>query len=319
MLFKNRDFLWDINVDLQHELIHGLSVNFAYNHNWDGNFTVTQTVVNGRALGPSDYDEFCITVPNDSRLPNAGQQRCGFYDIKRDLFGQGILRVTNAKELEGANGNSGLPQRYWDGFTFGASGRLPSDIRIGGGLDFGRQVDDHCFTVDIPNQPRDINGSSGLTTWNGYNSTGDGACRVITSWADTMDFRMNGSIPFKGGFTGSFILRNTVGDTQNATITASAANVTFKNGRAANTLTTPQTVNLITPNSKFGKRFNQLDLAVSKNVNVGWGRLRLAFDVYNALNSNSIQNSVSSYSAIWLRPTTFLDPRLARVTAALQF
>jgi hypothetical protein len=190
----------------------------------------------------------------------------------------------------------------------------------------GRNVDDHCFTVDYPNQPRDIGGSTGGTTWNSFNSTGEGACRVVTSWKNTMDFRMNGSIPFKGGFTGSFILRNTVGDTQNATLsvsrptaTSNPYQLTFKDGRAATTLTTTQSLNLITPNSKFGSRFNQLDLAVSKSLDIGWGRLRLAFDLYNALNSNSVQNSTSAYSSIWLRPTTFLDPRLARVTAAIQF
>ena len=51
-----------------------------------------------------------------------------------------------------------------------------------------------------------------------------------------------------------------------------------------------QGITLITPNSLFGARFNQLDLAVNKTLDIGWGKLRLAFDVYNALNSNSIQN-----------------------------
>src|SRR5262249_51801909 len=92
-------------------------------------------------------------------------------------------------------------------------------------------------------------------------------------------------------------------------------------------------VNLITPNSLYGPRFNQLDLSVSKSVGIGWGRLRLSFDLYNALNSNSIQNVTTAYSASvvggqvvsaptanrWQRATTFLDPRLARVTAAIQF
>ncbi|HUR34862.1 MAG TPA: hypothetical protein VM032_13765, partial [Vicinamibacterales bacterium] len=83
-------------------------------------------------------------------------------------------------------------------------------------------------------------------------------------------------------------------------------------------------VNLITPKSLYGPRFNQLDLAISKSLNVGWGRLRLAFDVYNALNNNSVQNVTTTYSLAasanrWQRPTTFLDPRLARVTAAIQF
>jgi len=183
--------------------------------------------------------------------------------------------------------------------------------------------------VDIPNQPRDINGTTGLTTWNGLNSTGDGACHVVTSWADTLDFRFNGSVPIKGGFNASFIFRNTVGATENAaltvavpTATSNPVNLTFKNGRAATTLTTAQALNLITPNSLFGARFNQLDLAISKSLNIGWGKVRLAFDLYNALNSNSIQNVTTTYGLSgnrWTRPTTFLDPRLARVTAALQF
>src|SRR5205085_2116737 len=70
---KNRDFLWDYNIDLQHEIIHGLSLDVGYNHNWDGNFTVTDRTT----YNPSTYDEFCVTVPNDPRLENAGQTRCG--------------------------------------------------------------------------------------------------------------------------------------------------------------------------------------------------------------------------------------------------
>jgi hypothetical protein len=320
-VLHNRDFLWDVNVDLQHEIVHGLSVDVGYNHNWDGSFTVTENTL----TDPSSYDEFCVTVPNDPRLPTAGQQQCGYYDIKPSLFGQGTLRVTNAKEFVGKNGNTKLPQRYWDGIWVSVSGRLPRNIALGGGVDIGRQVDDHCFTVDIPNQPNDVTGSGGTTfSWNTFNTSGPGFCRVVTAWANNLDFRLNGSIPIKGGFNGSFIFRNTPGATENATMTVTAANITFKNGRASNTLQANQVINLITPNSLFGDRFSQLDLSLNRSFNIGWGRLRLAFDLYNALNGNSIQNvttTVSSNAATnqWLRPTTFLDPRLARVTVNLQF
>ena len=74
----NRDFLWDTNVILQHELTHGLSLELGYNHNQDGNFTVTDYIgLNGQPLTAADYDEFCITVPTDSRLPTSGQRQCG--------------------------------------------------------------------------------------------------------------------------------------------------------------------------------------------------------------------------------------------------
>jgi hypothetical protein len=338
----NRDFLWDFNIDLQHEIMHGLSVDVGYNHNWDGNFTVTENT----ALDPSSYDEFCIQVPVDSRLPNSGQQKCGFYDLKPGLLGLGQLRVTNAKEYVGKNGNSRLPYRHWDGFWVSADGRLPYNIRVGGGVDVGKNVDDHCFTVDMPNNPADITGTApGVlgATWSSttFNSQGAGACHVETSWMNNLDFRLNGSIPIKGGFTGSFIFRNTRGAALNAIWVVTAANVTFKDPAREAIKNTPTgalssgsiSTNLITPNSLYGDRFNQLDLSINKSLNIGWGRLRLAFDLYNALNANSIQNVTTAYSASlvsgqyvssptanrWQRPTTFLDPRLARVTVALQF
>ena len=103
-----------------------------------------------------------------------------------------------------------------------------------------------------------------------------------------------------------------------ATLAVTSANVTFKDP-ARTTLTTAQTVNLYAPNSQFGDRFSQLDVAVSKTFNIGWGRVRAALDVYNALNSNSVQSAISAYSTRWLRPVGFLDARLARLTASINF
>ena len=132
----------------------------------------------------------------------------------------------------------------------------------------------------------------------------------MTSWADNMDFRINGSIPIRW-FQRKLHLPNTPGAALNAVLTATAANITFKNGCAASTLTTAQALNLITPNSQFGPRFNQLDLAINKSLDIGWGKLRLAFDLYNA-QQQPVQNVTTAYSLTasanrWQRPTTFLD------------
>ena len=294
----NRDYLWDINLEVQHEVLKGLSVSAGYNRNWDGNFTVTENTL----VGPQNFDEYCITAPADPRLPGGGgKQLCGYYDIQPAFFGLGTLRVTNAKEF-------GKPERYWDGFTFAANGRLPRGVKLGGGLDLGRQVDDHCYTVDVPNQPNDITNVN----------LGGPFCRIVTSWGDTMDFRFRGSIPLKGGFDASFIYRNTPGAELSSLLTVTSADVKFKNP-ARTTLTAAKTVNLYAPNSVYGDRFKQLDVAVNKSFNIGWGRLRTALDIYNVLNGNSIQSVVTAYSTRWLRPVGFLDARLARVTAAIQF
>ena len=311
----NRDFLWDVNVQFDHEIVHGLSVNAGYNHNWDGKFVITDNTL----LNASSYDEYCITAPSDPRLPagTGGQQLCGYYDIKPALFGLGTLKVTNSNEF-------GTQKRYWDGFVLGANGRLPHGITIGGGVDTGRQVDDHCYTVDIPNQPNNINNAS---------FGGGPFCRIETSFMNNLDFRLRGSVPIKGGFNASFIFRNTPGAEQSALLTVANPSatsnpfgVTFKNGRAPNTLTATKSLNLYAPNSVYGDRFTQLDVALNKSFNLGFGRLRAALDVYNALNSSSFQTVRTAYTAAnaapataWLRPTGFLDARLARVTASIQF
>ena len=149
-------------------------------------------------------------------------------------------------------------------------------------------------------------------------NTGGPFCRSVTSWGDLLDFRFRGSVPLKGGVDASFIYRNTPGAEQSALLTITSADVRFKNP-ARTTLTSAKIVNLYTPNSVFGSRFTQLDVAVNKSFNIGWGRLRTAFDIYNVLNSNSVQNVVTAYGTRWLRPIGFLDARLARVTASLQF
>ena len=304
----NRDFLWDINVEVEHQIRDGLSVNVGYNHNWDGSFTVTENTL----LGPESFDEFCITVPNDPRLPNAGQQQCGYYDVKQALFGQGQTRVTNAKEF-------GKQQRYWDGFWLGMNGRLPKNITVGGGLDIGRQVDDHCLTVDRPNQPNNITGAPlrGGSLAPAANATSP-FCRVVTDWENLFDVRLRASVPLPWDFNASFIYRNTPGAPQDATLAVTSAAVQFKDPTRT-ALTTAQTVTLYAPNSVYGDRFSQLDMAVSKSFNTGVGRLRAALDVYNALNSNSVQSVITAYSTRWLRPSGFLNGRLARLTASINF
>jgi hypothetical protein len=163
--------------------------------------------------------------------------------------------------------------------------------------------------VDIPNQPAGITGGQ---------LPGGPFCRIVTSWAHLADFRLRGSVPIKGGFSASAIYRNTPGAEESALMTVTSKDVQFVDpSRTA--LTTSQTVYLYAPNSVYGPRFQQLDVAVNKTFNLGWSRLRAAFDVYNVLNSNSVQNVNTTYGSSWLKPTTFLDARLARITASLEF
>jgi hypothetical protein len=58
---------------MQHQLRTGLGVSVGYFRTWYGGFLVTDNL----AVKPSDYDEYCVTAPVESRLPNSGKQLCG--------------------------------------------------------------------------------------------------------------------------------------------------------------------------------------------------------------------------------------------------
>jgi hypothetical protein len=309
VISANRDHLWEINAEVQHEITQGLSVSAGYNRNWDGSFQITENTL----VGPQNFDEFCVTAPRDSRLPGGGgNELCGYYDVNPAFFGQGTLRVTDSREF-------GKLQRYWDGFAFAVNGRLPKSIRVGGGLELGKQVDDHCVTADMPNQPLGIDGNPRPGLRGGLPVLEGNFCRIVTDWANLMDFRLHGSVPLPAGFSTSFIYRNTPGAPIMADLTVTSAQVRFKNP-ARTALNTAQTVTLYAPNSVYGDRFTQLDLALNKTINLGRSRLVASLDLYNALNSSSIQTVIAAYSTTrWQRPITFLDARLLRVTGTLSF
>jgi hypothetical protein len=300
----NREYLWDMVAQLQHEVFRGLSVSFEYNRNWDGSFQVTDNTL----VGPQDYDEFCITMPNDPRLPNSGGELCGLYDIDPSLFGRGTQRVTDSRAF-------GKQQRYWNGFNIAANGRLPRGATLGGGVDFGRQVDDHCYTVDIPNQPAGLTGAA---------LAGGPFCKIVTSWGNLLDFRLRGSVPLPFGLSTGFVYRNTPGAEVNANLTVARGSSVIRfvdPARTAASLTTAtRIVPLYAPNSIYGDRFSQLDVALNKRWDIGFARLTTSLDLYNALNSSSVQAVVNAFgTARWQAPTQFLSARLMRITGTLAF
>ena len=67
-----RPYNWEMSGGVQHQLFTGVGVNASFIRRSYGSFFVTDNL----AMTPADYDQFCITAPNDNRLPNAGGQMC---------------------------------------------------------------------------------------------------------------------------------------------------------------------------------------------------------------------------------------------------
>jgi hypothetical protein len=76
---------------------------------------------------------------------------------------------------------------------------------------------------------------------------------------------------------------------------------------------------LIAPNVIFLDRLTQLDVRFAKNIPVRRLRLQAQFDIYNALNGNTVYAANGTFGATWLRPTRVLSPRTIKFGTVINF
>jgi hypothetical protein len=102
-----RGYNWDFTTEIQHQLRPGVSMTAGYYRNWFGSFLVTDNTL----VGPTDFDSFCITAPNNARLPGGGgYQVCGLSDVKPAKFGlvnSVITQSDNFGKMTRVNGSPG--------------------------------------------------------------------------------------------------------------------------------------------------------------------------------------------------------------------
>jgi hypothetical protein len=307
--FGNRDYLWDVSTQVQHELVPGLSLTAGYYRNWAGNFRVTDNVL----VTPEDYSPFCITAPtisaNGFTLPGGGgYQVCGLYDIVPAKFGRVDNLVTQAS-------NFGRQQQISDFTDVRAQTRFRSGLEFGGGVDTGRTVNDSCFVVDSPQQ---------LVY-----------CRVVTPFAAQTQLKIHGSYPIAAGFVVSAVYQNLPGPSVNTTYVATnrevapslGRNLAACGSRTIETCTATVAVPVVAPQTLFEDRRSQLDLRVSKMFTLnGNGRLYMNVDLYNVLNAASILVVNNSFGPQYRRPITtsftgagVLDGRLLQFSGRVTF
>ena len=109
-----------------------MALNVGYFRTWYGGFLVTKNM----AVRPADFDSYCLTLPADSRLSNAGEKLCGFYDIKPGLFG-----VTDNLRTQASN--YGKRTEVYSGFDVTLTSRFARGGQFSGGVSVGRTVTAH--------------------------------------------------------------------------------------------------------------------------------------------------------------------------------
>jgi len=307
---------WQTNLSLQQELRPQLALNIAYYRTWSKNFFATDNTL----VAPDNFNEYCVTVPTDSRLPGGGGQRlCGLYDVAPSSFGQVRNLITSASDF-------GKQSLTYNGIDLAVTSRFGQGGLFTGGLSTGQSVADSCgLTVGRPDLTATMSLPVGNQTTGPSYSTD--FCRVTLPWEGQTQWKFSGAYPLPWwGLQAAGTFQNLPGLPIAASYVASNSQLAPSLGRNLSACGTAipcnQTVtiaHLFAPNSRFEKRLTQLDVRLSKRLAIGRARVMGMFDVYNLLNASTITGLNTRYGAAWLTPTSILPARLFKIGAQVDF
>jgi hypothetical protein len=313
-----RPYNWSVSAGVQHQIADGASIDVGYFRRWYGNFSV----VDNQLVGPEDYDSFCITAPrNDTRLPNAGEQICGYYDLKPGKVGQSQNLVRLAKHY-------GEQTEIYNGVDASMTWRI-SGLTLFAGLSTGRVTTSQCFVVDAPVIYLGVVSPTTPTATNPQSPMS--SCNVVPPFLTQYKAYGVYQLPWGVSLSGTYqAVPQPAGGGALTSITADyvATNAEIRPslGRdlAAGANGTA-TLELLQPFALLGGHTKQLDLRIGKSLpSSGRMRTRLSLDIYNVLNSNdwqTITTRLSSNAAAnrWQRPTLILQARYIQVGTQIDF
>jgi hypothetical protein len=307
-----RPYSWNLGVQLQQEIIPRVSVNLGYFRNWWGNWYA----VDNLATEASDYTQFGIRAPSDPRLPNGGGHVVsGLYNVVDEKFGEFNEFATLSKNL-------GEQTENWQGVDVGISARLRNGLTVQGGTSTGRRLSDACGLKEaVPEQGTGTRGANtsiaGGTLTNPY-------CRVVEPYKTQFRGLASYLIPrIDVQISGTW--RSNPGDdiaanyvVSNAVIAAGPQPLGRPLAGGANNVT----VNLIQPETFFAERINNIDLRVSKILRYGRTRTQVGIDVFNLMNSDTVEGFSQTFnpnSDSWLTPQDIVPARYVRFSAEIDF
>ena len=315
---------WEFSTSVQHELMPRVSINAGYYRRIMGNFMV----LDNEALSASDFLPFSVTVPNDSRIPNAGATLTGLYDQKATVLNKNVVKAAS---------QFGNQYQHWNGFDISIDARLGNGVFFQGGMSSGKAVSDNCEIVAKAPEALQLPASGALPAgvpspvangaYVGFGGLGAGAWTPLEFCHQESPFltgaKALGSyqLPW-GGVRVSATYQSLPGPQIGANVIYTNADIAAGNvqGLGRTTFLANQaTVNVMQPGTVYGDRLNQIDFRATKIFKVGKGRLEANFDVYNLGNSDAILTQINTFGATWTRPTAVIQPRFVKFTARYDF
>jgi hypothetical protein len=284
---------WQFAASIQQAILPRLSVETGYYRRWLVNFSVEDNL----QLTPADFDSFSVRVPDDPRLPTAGQTITGLYDVKATKFGQSNSYATLAK-------NYGGQTQMYNGFLTTVSARPTTDLTMQFGMNLGNTHFDTCKLREALPETAPLN--------------------PYCDWSTGIEARITGLVSYtvpKVNVLAAATFRSDQGERLEANRAFSTSEVSQTLGRLLAGGASNATVNLIEPGSMYGDRLNVLDMRFAKVVRFGRTRTNVGFDVYNILNRNPVISSNYTFvpNGTWLRPNSVLSARFVKFSAVVDF
>jgi hypothetical protein len=297
---------WQIGFSIQRELLPRVSAEIGYDRRWLQNFIVTDNL----SVGASDFTEFSITAPSDSRLPGGGGYVVsGLYNVVPEKFGQTNNFITNAT-------NFGKQYQSYHGLLLNVSARPRNGLTLQGSINAGKTVKDACdVRTDLP----ELTSISPANVGPVVNPTNP-FCRSDPGFVTRMTTFGSYIIP-KADVQVAITFRSDQG-------AVLAANYAVPGAVAAQALGRPLaggapnvTVNLVEPGEVWGDRANELDLRVGKVLRLGRTRASIGVDIFNVFNAAPIltYNQTFVPGGTWLAPLSILTPRFVKFGAQIDF
>ena len=305
--FNKQFYNWQGSVSVQQQLREGMALNVGYFRTWYGGFLATDNL----AVGPADFDTYCITAPVDARLPGGGgNQICGLYDVKPAQFGLVTNQVTQAS-------NYGSQAQVYNGVDVNLSARFLHGGQFAGGMSIGRTVTDNCYVNNDPSiVPQLAPGGSATVT----DPRTSAYCHVNPSWASGTQVKFLVVYPLPWKLQTSATYQNIAGIPVTASYPATNAQIAPSLGRNLSAgPTATATLALIPANSQFEDRLQQVDLRFSRTFQASKLRVRGNFDIYNILNETAVLSDNLGYGSQWLTPFQILPGRLLKFSVQLDF
>ena len=280
--WQNTNYNWEFTAGIEHALRDNVGINFGYFRRIYGNFIVTQN----RATPLSDFDQFYVTAPTDSRLPGGGGYEVGpVVDIKQDATGRAVDNLTTFASAFGTQ------TRHWNGFDLTVDARLDNGLIVAGGMSTGRASSNACDTAaatPVFNAPDSLlfcdNTEAFLTRVKAY----------ATYQIPTIEVNLAAAFQ---SLPGPEVLAN---------VPYSSAQIAQLIGRPLSNNARQIEVPVIAPGTVYGDRINQLDFRIGKVFNLDRARFTVNLDLHNALNTDAILELSQDYGA---NGDQFMDAR----------